>query len=525
MEIIFNYLGRMQQLDRDDALLQQTDIVGNEENSTTIRDVGADTVRLALFELSAVVLQGQIRFTFMFNRNTRRVRDVRRWITECKGTLEETVKAMARSSSEPTLSDYPLLPVSYDGLRKLVKVTFPKVGVRHRDEVEDIYPCSNMQEGILLSQVRDPSAYLLNVVSEVKDRRPGHRVDAQRIATAWQKVVDRHAALRTVFVDSLCRGGTFDQVVVRQADSGIVFAHCHDSEVIDKLSAISLTEHNYKKRPKLPHQLTLCTTTGGRVFVKTEVNHAVIDGGSSAIMLRDLALAYEDKLPKGPGPLYSDYIRFIRYQSAKNDIDFWKQYLHGVQPCHLPRLNKQAEPQRRLSSVRVGFNLFSELHGVCERTKVTLANIIHAAWAMVLRIYTKSDDVCFGYLSAGRDAPVDGIEDTIGSFINILCCRVQFTPSLTLETVFRKVQDDYIDSLPHQRCSLAKVQHELGLAGKALYSTVLSIQNHTRSSDAAEENLVFETQEAHDPSEVSWVFLPTYKLHALPLLTFITSMR
>ena len=500
----------MQQLERDDSLFRTFDFVENQGDEKAVRDVGPDTVRFALFELSAFVLHGQIKFSFMFNRNTKHRGDIRQWIVECKKTLEETVRCMAQSSPEPTLSDYPLLPISYEGLRKLVNNTLPRIGISHRDEIEDIYPCSSMQEGILLSQIRDPNAYLVNAVFEVKEKRPGRSVDAQCLATGWQKVVDRHAALRTVFIDSLCRGSTFDQVVIKQADSGIIVTHCHDSKVIEKLSGIMLTENNYQKRPKLPHQLTICTTTTGRVFVKTELNHAVIDGRSTAVMMRDLALAYEGRLPNGPGPLFSNYIGFIRNQSSKKDIDFWKQYLHGIRPCHLPKLNQEPAPERRLSAIRVEFGRFSELHEACDRAKVTLANVMYTAWALVLRAYTKSDDVCFGYLSAGRDAPVDGVQDTLGSFINMLCCRVQFTSSLNLVTVLRKVQDDYINSLPYQRCSLSKVQHELGLAGKALYNTVLSIQNHSRPSDAAEENLVFETLEGHDPSEVSRVIALLY---------------
>lgn len=509
MEIVFNYLGRMQQLERDDSLLQQTDFVDNEEDAKAIGDVGPDMARFALFEVSAIVLQNRIQFSFMFNRNMRRSHDIRRWICECKRTFEETVQSMARSSAEPTLSDYPLLPITYDGLKKVVKSAFPKAGINHRDQVEDIYPSSGMQEGILLSQLRDPNTYLFNAIFEAKDMRPGRRVDAQRIARAWQQVVDRHAALRTVFIDSMCRGSTFDQLVVKHADSGVIFINCNDSEAIDNLNATKLKDTNYKKSPKLPHQLTICSTTSGRVLVKTEINHAVIDGGSTAIMVRDLVLAYDNQLPEGPGPLYSDYIRYIRNQSSDEDLNFWKNYLRGIKPCYLPKLNSQTKAERHLSSVHMKFGGFRQLLDVCDRTKVTLSNVMHAAWAVVLRSYTGCDDVCFGYISAGRDAPVNGIQDTIGAFINMLCCRVQLPPTSPLDAIFQKVQEDFLDSLPYQRCSLAKVQHELGLAGKPLYNTALSIQNHTKSSDAVEENLVFETQEAHDPSEVSCQLLST----------------
>jgi hypothetical protein len=503
MEVVFNYLGRMQQLERTDSLLQQIDLAKNDVDAKIMGDMGPDTARFALFEVSAVVTESKLQFSFMYNRHVRRARDIPRWIAECRRTLEETVKRLANSPAEPTLSNYPLMPMDYAGLRKLVKETFPQIGIKQCNQVEDVYPCSSVQEGVLLSQLRDPDTYLSNAIFEAKHSRPGFRLDAQRMGKAWQKVVNRHAALRTVFIDSVYRGGAFDQVVVKKVTSGVLYIECDDANVSRMLESISIKETSYKKQPRLPHQLTICTTSSGRIFIKAEINHAVIDGGSISVLLRDLTAAYEGRLEDGRGPLYSDYIRYIRSQASGADIRFWTTYLRGVKPSYFPQLYHNSSGEKRLSSARMEFNRFFELQILCEKMKVTLANVMHAAWALVLRKYTKSDDVCFGYLTAGRDAPVDGIQDAVGVFINMLCCRIKFAPTSTLSEVFRRVQDEYLESLPYQRCSLAQVQHDLGLTRKALYNTSLSIQNHSRSSDEAEETLVFEPTSAYDPSEVS----------------------
>lgn len=185
---------------------------------------------------------------------------------------------------------------------------------------------------------------------------------------------------------------------------------------------------------------------------------------------------------------------------------FWTSYLKGAQPTYFPRLNHNSPTKKRLSSIRMEFNKFPKLQELCERTQVTLASVMHAAWALVLRSYTGADDVCFGYLSAGRDAPINGIQDAVGVFINMLCCRVKFTPTSTFAKVFNRVHDAYLESLPYQRCSLAEVQHDLGLAAKPLYNTSLSIQNHSDSSDEVEEteSFILEPTSVYDPSEVSY---------------------
>ena len=52
-------------------------------------------------------------------------------------------------------------------------------------------------------------------------------------------------------------------------------------------------------------------------------------------------------------------------------------------------------------------NRFCKIHGV------TTANLVHIAWALVLRCFTGAEDVCFGYLTSGRDIPVDDIDAAI----------------------------------------------------------------------------------------------------------------
>jgi Condensation domain len=502
MEILFNYLGTMKDLERSDSLLQATDMELEKAEPLEVGDMGHDTVRLALFEISAAVVQNRLQFSFMFSGRTNRLSEINRWISECKWIIEEIVVRLRRCTPEPTLSDYPLLPINYDGLKRLVKSSFPQAGISNRNQVEEIYPCSPAQEGILLSQLRDPKAYMIHVIFEVTCTNSQNSIEPQRLVGAWQKVVARHAALRTVFINSAYKGGAFDQAVLKTVDDNVVHVECDDSTVQSKLQSINLYDKNTKRKQKIPHQFTLCVTSSGRVIVKMEVNHAVIDGGSTPILMRDLALAYDGYLPEGRGPLYSDYISYVKSQSIRDDIVFWKRYLTGVQASHFPHLKSTFTSQRRLASFEFKFDYWPELQRYCEETKVTLANVVQAAWALVLQKYTGSDDVCFGYLSAGRDSPVTGIQEAIGVFINMLCCRVRLSPSQLLAEIPSNIQDDYIRAIPHQRCSLAQVQHELGLHGKQIFNTALSIQNNSSSSHSDESSLAFKLQEAYDPSEV-----------------------
>ena len=506
MEILFNYLGKLQQLERADSLFRHHgETIVKSSDFGTAGDMGPETTRFALFELSAIVVKDCLNVSFAYSRKMSHKLSIQNWIRQCKQTLEVEVSILKNTPPEPTLSDYPLLPVDYSNLRTLSTLTFRKLGIRSKDEVEDIYPCSPMQEGLLLSQLRDPSAYMFHTIFEIKDARSG-KVDHERLANSWQLLVDRHPVLRTVFIDSTYSGGSFDQLVLHDISDNVLRVECLDSQAEQKLKSISLRDLNAMRPAKLSHQFTVCRTSAGRVVVKIEINHAIIDGGGVDVLLRDLALAYDGRLPEGSGPKFSDYIQFIRSQSQQSALAHWKAYLTGVHPCHV-KFATSLRQKRQLKGVLMEFSRYPELLKFCEQTSVTLANLTLSAWAIVLRDLTRSDDVCFGYLSAGRDAPVNGIQDMVGIFINMLCCRVNFSGHQTLSDISKKVNGDYIRSIPHQSCSLASIQHELGRQGQSLFNTTLSIQNHGVGTNSKEKGLTFHLQHAHDPSEVS---VPAY---------------
>lgn len=514
MEVLFNYLGGGvggddHKPDESEPLIRQFELDDSSSDPMATADVGPETKRLALFEISAVVVNNRLHFSFIYDSGMTRAGNVRRWIAACKTTLETMVRGLMQCPAEPTLSDYPLLPLTYDDLASLVRVTLPRVGIAQPSTaVEDIYPCTPVQEGMLISQLRNPNAYIFHAIYNVGHTGSGVVPVAERIRQAWQDVVDRHASLRTVFIESVHAGSVFDQVVLQDVDCGAVILNASDEDAENMLAQVTMA--NRPGQPLLPHQVAICTTDSGKVLVKLEVNHVAVDGGSLSIVIGDLIAAYNGALDPGPGPLFSNYIRFIQSQPAQADTRYWMRYLKGLQPCYFPKLTTEAVSEtdtRALRSTILRFDRWVELRRLSEQTQVTLANIMHAAWAFTLRQYTNSEDVCFGYLTADRDAPVENIRGTVGTLINMLCCRVQISRAQTLEDVFRTTQEQHLESTQYQRCSLANVQHALGMGGKALYNTSISTQNHSKHEDEgqAEDTITFEMQAGHDPSEVSTV--------------------
>ena len=510
LEVTFNYLGQYQQLESLDAMFHQV-----ENAPFEISDVSTSVPRFSLFDMAVAVSQGCLQISLAYNQNMKQQTRIRRWLAECAVTLHEITETLAASKPSSTISDYPLLSLGYDELEKMTSKLLPTLGLSGVEEIEEICPSSPMQQSLLFSQGIDARYYTLQFTYTVRSYNANKSISPELLAKAWQKVVNRHESLRTVFVESLSHAGLFDQVILKYSKARIVVIQCDDDEALTTLE--DQQRINYKDFRPL-HRATICHTQNGTVFFKLEATHALIDGTSMQLLLRDLAKAYLDDMPKTSAPKYTDYISYIQKQTSNQAITYWGDYLSGIRPCLFPFINTRFNGQRELSQVHVlSFEKSAELHSFCKRNNFTVSNIIQTAWGLVLRSFTGSNDICFGYLCSGRDAPVTGIEDAIGLFINMLVCRIAFPDDQSISDVLQQVQSDFIHGLKYQHCSLAEVQHELHTGGKALFNTALSIQK-VMSWQGTEQVILFDPIEGYDPTEVLYTFV----IHEAELILMCT---
>lgn len=520
MEICFNYMGRYQQLERDGALIRQEAL----QEGEVISSIGENARRLAVFDISAVVTKGQLRFSFYFNREMQKIEKIHNWVARFEELLPSVVQSLDGSSVQQTLSDFPLMSMDYDGLAQFSK-TLDDIEVSVSD-VQDLYPASAMQEGILISQARNTDTYNVRQILKIVSNDQSVLIDLGRIQNAWQKVVDFHAMLRTIFLSTFSKtGGRFyDQLVVRRFPADIKLLQC-DSEGSDVVEFLNdqpsprYTDH----RP--PHRITLCEAKDG-IYMHWEISHALIDGNSMAIVMRDFTLALEDNLLSGEGPLYSDYIAYLQRQPESASLEFWTGHVANIEPCQFPSL--QSGPGRDTSNeqhtIFLELGPEYELQRFCEQHETTVGNLMQTAWGLVLKLYTGMDDVCFGYIAAGRDAPVDDIYNAVGPYINLLVCRLNLSGNVMVGQVLDKLQDDYLNSLPHQHISLAKIQHALEIPGLQLFNTSMSLQR--QAAAGPEPKVSLEVVDQVDPTEVRFDDLPTpHFLHFTNIIQYVVSLN
>ncbi|KAI9729802.1 MAG: hypothetical protein M1818_008379 [Claussenomyces sp. TS43310] len=495
VEIVFNYLGLYQQLEREDALFEISPLTKQLNHS----DLSAEMSRFALFEISAAVEHGKLRLDFAYNCHMCHQDRVSAWIERTRDNYIEAALILNKDVRKFTLSDFPLLSITYQQLDNLVDKTLPDLCLTDPAQIEDIYPCSPIQEGLLLSQLRQPQLYEVQSIVEILPRCEGQKINVGRLQEAWHMIINRHSAMRTIFIPSLSGNGLYDQLVLRTFSPEVLVLQSQNK--MDAINELKKSSSAKLLECQPPHRLQICSTPQGEVLCRLDMNHAITDGRSRILLLRDLCLAYEDLLPKTPLLLYSNYVSFLQSKPATSGIEYWKRALDGVESCHFPAMIQGPVDRVEECFVEVQVANAFEIHGFCEAHGVTLSNILLMAWALVLQHYVGTDSACFGYLVSGRDLPLDGIEDAIGPFINMVVFRQRFSKKDSVLGALKRIQQDSIRNTEHQSTPLSEIQHELSPARAQLFNTALSLQKHDSETVSRDNAVTFQDLDGQDLTE------------------------
>ncbi|KAI1756763.1 hypothetical protein F4782DRAFT_280290 [Xylaria castorea] len=511
MEILFNFMGRLLQPEREGTYLcpvTSPDVPGSPNHFNhdgtipATACVGPQCRRLALFEINVHIdSDDRANIAFTFNQQSLHQAKIRLWILAYHQSLLRVVDQLTTMPLECTLSDFPLMPLTYEDLGRIKSELIPTLGLTGFHCIEDIYPCGPTQKGILLSQTRSTGTYHESFLYAISSRRP-EPLSLERLKGAWRQVVARHMTLRTVLAHSPYFGEEgYCQIVLRSWEPRIQHLECtSDDAALEQMSKMkaSLIDAGGKLLTEPAHSMLFCQTPS-KIYMFLEISHALIDGESMLVLIRDIALAYDGSLAsdRTKPPMYRGYIEHIRGLPMSDSVAYWMKYINSVQPCHMPALREHdahdTHSAADVQSIPIDLHDLSEhILSFCRKLNLTSTTMFQVAWGLVLRAYTGMDDVCFGYLTSGRDSPVNDIESIIGVVCNTLILRMHLDCNKTGLEVLIQAQDDRLNSIPHQFVSQADIQHHfqqktrattLNGETKALFNSSVSFRQEWRSTE------------------------------------------
>ncbi|MEW2162671.1 non-ribosomal peptide synthase/polyketide synthase [Streptomyces sp. NPDC007084] len=349
--------------------------------------------------------------------------------------------------------------------------------------VEDTLPLSPLQEGFYFHSVVDGNGPDTYVVQQALDL--AGPVDTGLLRRAAQRVLDRHATLRSCFRP--LPDGRPVQIVATGVDLPWreVDLSAQDPEVAGPLADAVAADERARRfdlaRPPLM-RCTLLRLAGGHSRLLLTFHHIVADGWSLPVLHRELMASYGDAPAALPEVApYRSYLRALAGADRDAAREAWRSALAGIEePTPLvtaPADGGPVEPAQ--VRVELSEQVTARLTARARELGVTLGTVVQSAWGLLLGRLTGRQDVVFGTTVSGRDAEVEGIESMVGLFINTLPTRFRWEPADTLATLLGRLQDEQSRLLDHQHLGLAEIQRLAGHAGSGeLFDTLVVFENY-----------------------------------------------
>jgi amino acid adenylation domain-containing protein len=504
VELLLNYRGVFQQLENTKALLQRED---RPDRAVAIQEFGDDYQRMALVEINIVVENGRARISTTTHKRMRHRDRLDLWIRSLfPDALRAAAQDLLEAPSAPTLADFPLLSISYKGLDALLTGQLAAGGVATAS-IQDIYPCTPVQEGILLSEKKGAASYRNNWVWSCSNlSKSATSVSPERLIAAWKEVVRQHTVFSTIFASHPETGRSL-QVLLGDTKPNVIRASPAAGQSSTEYLLDTYAPTTGSSAPE--YTVTICQDSAGEVSCRLDMSHALIDASSIPVLLHDVAVVYAERGwgDRAYPPPFSNVVDHIhRSISSSSRLDYWHTHLAGVQKCEL--LGDLAPLHARRTNGNEGYGLIplattnSAISDFCREHNTTRATFLEVAWALVLAHFTGMTDVCFGYVCSGRDTPVDRVEAIVGPLISMLVARIDL--SAHLKNVLLAVGEQSIEHLSHQHASLAEIHHEVNATGP-LFNTAITVREaHVYGSD---DGLCLEEIREEDPHEVSYPIL------------------
>ena len=356
-----------------------------------------------------------------------------------------------------------------------------------RKNIKNLYALSPLQEGMLFHALKDPGS---RAYFEQLEFGLAGSLDLSAFGAAWQEVVDRHDALRTLFAVKNVPQPL--QVVLKHWPLALEtkdLSHLSESDARSRIAAHRTAdlEQGFDLTRAPPMRLAVFRLAPERHRVIWSFHHILIDGWSLAVMQREWEALYTARrngvaLRLAPAPPYASYIRWLGNRNQDQAAAYWTGLLAGVsEPTPVPqRLARRfatdaptydgGEYRHPLSeAAEAALGSLARGHGV------TTSTVVQALWGMLLARLNGNCDAVFAATVSGRPAELPEAEQTVGLFINAIPVRVRFDDGLSFADLLQR-------------------QHQQAIAGREFHHAPLTdtLSSHPLRQSLIDHILVFE---------------------------------
>ncbi len=346
-------------------------------------------------------------------------------------------------------------------------------------------PLSFAQQRLWFAAQYDPDSveYVVPLALRLRGR-----LDLPALHAALAALVDRHASLRTSFVEG---DGAGVQVVHPRVELALPVTDLSGAtDPQERLGQLLGAEAN---RPfdlaSAPLLRTRLIRLGGTDHVLAlTMHHIVTDGWSTGVLLDELAQLYaaalrgeRAQLPELP-VRYLDYAAWQRSHTAAEQVAYWRTQLADLTPLQLPT-DRPRPAQRSLAGASLERTVPAEvtegLRELGRRTGGTLFTAALTGCQVLLSRWSGQPDVAVGTVTSGRGRAE--LERVVGFFVNTLVVRSTIAGTDTVAALAGEVAQTVLAAFDHQDVPFEHVVDELrperDPSRTPLFQVMVALQN------------------------------------------------
>ena len=350
-EVVFNYLGQLDQVlgggAAGDERRAGAELFLGAAGEATGEGEDPEAERGWAHEINGAVAGGRLELRWSYSGEQYEAATVERLAGRYQAELIRLIEhCREEGAGGRTPSDFPLARLTQAEVDRLVG---------DGRAVEDIYPVTPMQQGLLFHALYAPAAgfYHQQVSCEM-----GGGFEAGLFVGAWREVMGRHAILRTGFVWEGVEEPL--QVVYRDAEMPVGEYDWRgegEAEQAGRWERLLAEDRERGFEPgRAPlMRLALARVGEGGYRLLWSHHHLLLDGWCLALVIKQVFSAYErlrgggesgeSAEDEGSRP-YRDYIAWLRRQDLGQAEAYWRETLRGFQQPTLILERKRKGPRR-----------------------------------------------------------------------------------------------------------------------------------------------------------------------------------
>ena len=310
--------------------------------------------------------------------------------------------------------------------------------------VEDIYPASHLQVGMLYESKLDNKGTIYGSISAHKIKL---KYDENKLKKIWMQLINKHELLRASFVYHEKHG--WSVVIYKKVELKFTTHKYLDTRALIKEEKSKNQSIDFTNPGLCKLVVNDCGDSFDIVFIP---HHIIEDGWSMSSLTNELVQSYANNQPVITD-LNLHYGEFVKQEidSLKDvpTMEFWQQYLENFAFTSIKAKfdNITTEKGLYIKTFTVNSEEGKLIHKLSKDLKISGDVVFMLAYIETLAYFTNNNDITIGLVVNNR-LEKEGGDSFIGLFLNTIPFRFKVRPE---QEATSKLYDIFVNKLQIQK--------------------------------------------------------------------------